>query len=327
MKAIRVHAHGGPEVLKLEEVPEPTPGPDQVLIEVKAIGVNPVDTYIRSGAYSLSNLPYTPGFDCAGLIKAVGDRVTRFRNGARVYTSGTVTGAYAEFAVAETATVHSLPESMSFEQGAAVGIPYATAYRALYSKAQVRPGEWLFVHGASGGVGLAAVQLGRAAGLTVVGTASSKEGQELVRQNGAHHLLNHRSPGYEEELMHLTNGLGVDVIVEMLANVNLAKDLTMLAKYGRVVVIGSRGKIEINPRDAMSRDATILGMTLFNASPTEIQMIHAGLYAGMEGATLSPMIGKRFALADAAMAHAAILEPGAYGKVILLPASENAKLA
>ena len=319
MKAIRVTAHGGPEVLKIEEQPKPTPSDGQVLIRVHAAGVNPVDTYIRTGAYSISHLPYTPGIDCAGLIEAAGRQVKQFKPGDRVYTSGTVTGTYAEFAVAEEATVHPLPAAISFAQGAALGVPYATAYRALFQKAQGRAGESVLVHGASGGVGSAAVQLARAAGLTVFGTTSSKEGEKLVMENGADHVLNHSLPNYTEELMRLTNGRGVNVILEMLANVNLAKDLTLLAKFGRVVVIGSRGKIEINPRDTMSRDASVLGMTLFNASPTELQSIHAALYAGLESGTLRPVIGKEFPLAEAAKAHVAVLEPGAYGKIILTP--------
>lgn len=327
MRAIRVTQHGGPEVLKLAEVPEPTPGEGEVLIEVKAIGVNPVDTYIRAGGYSISHLPYTPGFDCSGYVKEVGTGVTRFKPGDRVYTSGTVTGAYAEFTVADCAKVHALPPNGDIVLGAALGIPYATAYRALFQKAQARPAEILFVHGASGGVGLAAVQLGSAAGLTVIGTASTPEGQKLVREHGAKHVLNHKAAGYEEELMRLTAGAGANVILEMLANVNLAKDLNLLAKFGRVVVIGSRGKIEINPRDTMSRDASLHGMTLFNASLSEIESIHAALYAGIERGTVAPIIGKKFALADAAKAHAAILEAGAYGKIILLPPSESANLS
>ena len=327
MRAIWVTQHGGPEVLKLEEVEEPRPGPDQVLIEVKAIGVNPVDTYIRAGAYSISNLPYTPGFDCSGYIKAVGNGVTRFKTGDRVYTSGTVTGAYAEFTVAECAKVHALPPDADVLLGAALGIPYATAYRALFQKAQARPAETVFIHGASGGVGLAAVQLGSAAGLTVIGTASTPEGQKLVHKHGAKHVLNHKAAGYEEEVKRLTKGAGANVILEMLANVNLAKDLNLLAKFGRIVVIGSRGKIEIDPRDTMSREASIHGMTLFNASLSEMESIHAALYAGIERGTVAPIIGRKFALADAAKAHAAILESGAYGKIILLPPSESGKLA
>ena len=319
MKAIRVYAHGGPEVLKLEEQPRPTPGAEQVLIRIHAAGVNPVDTYIRAGPYSISNLPYTPGFDAGGVVETIGEKVSRFKVGDRVYTSATVTGTYAEYAVAEASTVHQLPPAISFAQGAALGVPYATAYRALFQKANAHAGETVLIHGASGGVGTAAVQLARAAGLTVIGTTSSPEGEKLVRESGGHHVLNHNSANYTEELMRITNARGVDLILEMLANVNLGKDLTLLAKFGRIVVIGSRGKVEINPRDTMSRDATITGMTLFNASGPELQSIHAGLYAGLECGTLNPVIGQELPLADGAKAHIAILEPGAYGKIVLVP--------
>jgi len=319
MKAIRVAAHGGPEVLKLEEIPKPTPAAGQVLVKIHAVGINPVDTYIRSGAYTAKELPYTPGFDAAGVIETVGSGVEQFKPGDRVYTSATLSGAYAQFALCATASVHKLPEKISFQQGAALGIPYATACRALFQKAQARAGETLLVHGASGGVGTAAVQLGRAAGLTVIGTSSTPEGEKLVRENGAMHVLNHRSENYREEIMRLTGNRGVDVILEMLANVNLGNDLNMLAKFGRVVVIGNRGKIEINPRDSMSRDASIIGMTLFNAPPQDLASIHAALHAGLDNGTLRPVIGKELPLAEAAQGHVAVLEPGAYGKIILVP--------
>jgi NADPH:quinone reductase len=155
--------------------------------------------------------------------------------------------------------------------------------------------------------------------LKVIGTTSTTEGEKLVRENGAHHVLNHSSPNYTEELLRLTENRGVDLILEMLANVNLGKDLTLLAKFGRVVVIGSRGKVEINPRDTMARDATIHGMTLFNAPDPALQSIHAALYAGLENGTLNPVVGKEMPLSDAAKAHVSVLEPGAYGKIILKP--------
>jgi len=322
MKAIRVTAHGGPEVLKLEDVPQPSPATDQLLVRIQAAGVNPVDTYIRAGAYSISNLPYTPGFDAAGVVEAVGPTasgVSRFKKGDRVYTSATVGGSYAEYALCNAQTVHPLPGNISFPQGASLGIPYATAYRALFQKAHAQPGESVLVHGASGGVGTAAVQWARAAGLTVIGTSGSAEGQKLVKENGAHHVLSHRSEDYTQELMQLTGNRGVDVILEMLANVNLGKDLSLLAKFGRVIVIGSRAKVEILPRDTMSRDASIIGMTLFNAPPAELQSIHAAIYAGLENETLRPVIGKELPLAEAAQAHVAVMEPGAYGKIVLVP--------
>jgi NADPH2:quinone reductase len=178
----------------------------------------------------------------------------------------------------------------------------------------------MLVHGASGGVGTAVVQIARAAGLTVIGTAGSERGMQLVKAEGAHHALNHSSEGYLEELMKLTDGRGVDLILEMLANKNLGKDLTVLAKRGRLVVIGSRGPIEINPRDIMGRDADIRGTTLMNTTEHQYKQMHAALVAGLENGTLRPIIGQKIPLADASRAHMEVMKPsGAYGKIVLAP--------
>ncbi|HEX7175794.1 MAG TPA: NADPH:quinone reductase [Pyrinomonadaceae bacterium] len=320
MKAIRVHEFGAPEVMRLEDVPEPRAGAGQVLVRVRAAGVNPVDTYVRSGAYAkLPELPYTPGSDAAGIVEMVGEGVTRLRAGDRVYLAGSLTGAYAELALCDESQAHTLAERVSFAQGAGVYVPYATAYRALFQRALARAGEWVLVHGASGGVGVAAVQLARAAGLFVIGTGGTEEGRRLAREEGAHHVLDHRAPDYLEQAVALTGGRGVDVILEMLANVNLDRDLGVLARRGRVVVIGNRGSVEINPRAAMMRDADILGMSLLNTPPEELSGIHAALVAGLEAGTLRPVVGRELPLAEAARAHAAVLEPGAYGKIVLAP--------
>ena len=319
MKAIRVHQFGGPEVLKFEDVPDPKPGPGQVLIGVRAVGVNPVETYIRSGIYGPKEFPYIPGTDVGGVVEEVGQNVKHFKKGDRVYTNSTTTGAYAQKAVCEISQVHPLPENVSFEQGAAIGVPYATAYRALFLRGQIRAGETVLIHGASGGVGTAAVQLAHAHGAVVIGTGGTEEGRKLVKQQGADHVLDHHSPDYLKQLMALTDNRGVDAIIEMLANVNLAKDLTVLAKHGRVVVIGNRGSIEINPRDTMSRDASILGMSLMNATEAELKQIHAGLVAGLANGTLVPVIGREMPLKDAVKAHEDILKPGSHGKIVLKP--------
>jgi NADPH:quinone reductase len=320
MKAIRISEFGGPEVLRLEEVPTPAPAAGQILVRVRAAGVNPVDTYIRSGMHAVKPaLPFTPGLDAAGEVEAVGDGVKRFVEGQRVYVAGSLTGAYAELALCEESQCHPLPERVTYAQGAAVNTPYATAYRALFQRANAKPGETVLVHGASGGVGTAAVQLARAAGLRVVGTAGTEEGHRLVLEQGAHEVLDHRAADYLEQLGGLTGGRGVDVILEMLANVNLDRDLGVLAKGGRVVVIGSRGTVEINPRQAMTRDASILGMTLFNTSPQDLASIHAGLGAGLEAGTLRPFVGRELPLAEAARAHEEVLKPGAHGKIVLIP--------
>lgn len=319
MKAIRVYQFGGPDVLKLETVADPTPGPNQVVVKTKAIGVNPVETYRRSGANPKQPLPYTPGTDAAGEIVALGESVRHFKLGDRVYTHDTESGAYAELALCSASTIHLLPEKTSFAEGAALSIPYGTAFRALFQRARAIPGETVLIHGASGGVGTAAVQLARAAGLTVLATAGTQRGGQLVKELGAHYVLDHRAPDYLAEVMTITEGHGVDIVLEMLSNINLDKDLTVLALNGRVIVIGSRGRVEINPREAMSRDADIRAMMLFNASEKELSAIHAGLRAGLENGTLKPVIGKELPLAEAAKAHEVILQPGAHGKIVLIP--------
>jgi NADPH2:quinone reductase len=319
VKAIRVHEFGGPEVLRLEETATPQPGPGQVIVRIHAVGVNPVETYQRSGSNPAIKLPWTPGMDAAGVIEAAGQGVSRVRPGDRVYTSDSVTGSYAEYALCGEENVHQLPANITFQQGAAINIPYATAYRALFHRARARAGEVVLIHGASGGVGIAATQIARAAGLTIIGTGGTDAGRKLAADHGAHHVLDHRNPAYLEQILALTSGRGVDVILEMLSNVNLGKDLPLLAKYGRVIVIGSRGNVEITPRELMKRDADIRAMTLFNATDEELASIHAALAAGLENGTLRPVVGREMKLSDAAKAHVAVLEPGAYGKIVLIP--------
>lgn len=318
MKAIVVRDFGGPEVMQQEEVSDPFPGDAEVRIRVRAAGVNPLDAYVRSGTSAQRpKLPYTPGGDVAGVVDLVGSRVTRVK-GDRVYAYS-VTGGYAELVVCPEAVVRPLPDLTSVQQGAAIGVPYATAWRALFNRAQAKAGETVLVHGASGGVGTAAVQIARAHGLTVIATAGSAPGQRLVAEQGAQHVLNHRQPGYLDAISSLTAGKGVDVVLEMLANVNLDHDLDALALRGRVVVIGSRGRIEIDPRKTMTRDAAILGLLLFNSSPDELREIHEKLGVDLKAGLLKPVIARELALADAAKAHLAVLEPSAMGKIVLIP--------
>jgi NADPH2:quinone reductase len=320
MKAILVREFGGPEVLKLKEVPTPKPAAGQVLVRIHGAGVNPYDTYMRAGTYAIKPpLPYTPGSDAGGVIEAVGDGVKKVKPGDRVYTAKTVTGAYAEYALTLEEQVHSLPEKTSFGQGAGVWVPYGTAYHALYHSAEAHASETVLVHGASGGVGSAAVQMARAMGLTIFGTAGTQKGLDLVKREGAHQVFDHSKAGYQEEIMKATGGRGVDLILEMLANVNMATDLKLLATNGRVIIIGNRGEITINPRDLMVRRASARGFTLWAITPTEEAEIHAGLIAGLENGTLRPVVAKELPLAEAARAHKEVLEPGAAGKIVLIP--------
>ena len=325
MKAIRVHEYGGPAVLKLEEIPDPKPGPGELLVRVKAAGVNPVDAYMHTGTYARKPpLPYTPGQDGAGEVEAVGADVAGFKTGDRVYIAGignTVAGAgtYAERAICTPSQLHRLAARVSFGQGAALGVPYCTAYRALFQRAAAKPGETVLVHGATGGVGIAAVELAHGRGLTVIGSGGTDKGLAAVKEHGADVVVNHRAPNYTDDIMRATGGRGVNLIIELAAHVNLDRDLGLLAKWGRVVVVGNRGRVEIDARQAMSRDATILGMTLFNVTDADFVEIHTGLIAGLENGTLNPVVGREFPLADAARAHEALMEPGALGKTVLIP--------
>lgn len=319
MKAIVIREFGGPEVMKLESVPDPMPGADQIVVRLRAAGVNPVDTYIRTGTHAVKpKLPYTPGHDGAGEVERVGEGVTHVTAGDRVYVAAPgSSGTYAEKVVCAAAQVHRLPARATFGQGASLGVPYATAYRALFQRAEARPGETVFIHGATGGVGIAAVEFARSRGMFVIASGGTDAGIATVRERGADVVVNHRTPNYTDEVLKSTDGRGVDVLVEMLANVNLDRDLTLIAKRGRVVVVGNRGRIEINPRDAMSRDGTILGMTLFNASDADLREIHAAIAAGLANGSLNPVVGREMALADAAGAHAAVMQAGARGKIVL----------
>lgn len=321
MRAIRVFEFGGPEVLKLQsDVVVPVPKDGQVLIKVHACGVNPVETYIRSGTYSRKPLlPYTPGTDVAGVIESVGNNVFAFKKGDRVFTTNTISGGYAEYALAAGHTVYALPENLDFKQGAAIGIPYFTAFRALLHRARVKAGESVLVHGASGGVGLAACQIARAYGLKVLGTAGSEEGQKLVLQNGAHEVFNHKATNYIDKIKKSVGEKGIDVIIEMLANVNLSNDLKLLSYGGRVIVVGSRGPIEINPRDTMVKETSITGISLFSSTKEEFQQFASALQAGMEIGWLKPVIGSQYPLEKIAEAHENIIHgSGTVGKMVLL---------
>ena len=324
MQAILAREFGGPEVLKLEEVPDPQAGRGQVRVRVHAVGVNPYDTYMRSGGYAIKpELPFTPGADAAGVIDQVGEGVAGVKAGDRVYISGTAAGkahgAYAQFAVCTPEQVHRLPDRISFTQGAGLFVPYVTAWRALFGRANPRAGDTLLIHGASGGVGIAATQLAVAAGVTVIGTAGTEDGLAVVRAQGAHHAINHRSAGYLDQITAASGGRGPDVILEMLANVNLDHDLTVVAPGGRIAVIGNRGRVEIDARKIMTKDVSVFGLALWVIPPDEVRRAHAAIIAGLDSGALNPVVGTELPLGDAARAHQQVMEPGARGKIVLIP--------
>jgi NADPH2:quinone reductase len=324
MQAIVVREFGGPEVLRVEDVPVPVPGEGEVRVRIAAAGVNPVDAYVRTGTYARRPaLPYTPGSDGAGTIEAVGPNVGGVSVGDRVYVAASrasrSTGTYAEYVVCDGSHVHPLPAHLPAAAGAAVGVPGATAYRALFHRARLAPGERVFVHGASGSVGLAAVQLAAAHGAVVIGSAGTEQGRALVRSQGAHHVVDHHAPDHLDQVLALAGGRGADVIIEMLANEHLERDFTALAPFGRIVIVGSRGTLPFSPRLAMGKEAAILGMSLFNVPPPEMARIDAALGAALSSGVLRPVVARELPLQDAARAHVDVLGTGVNGKIVLVP--------
>ncbi len=324
MKAIQAHRFGGPDELQLDDIADPTPAAGEVVIDIKAAGVNPADTYMLGGAYAIvPDLPYTPGGDAAGVISAVGTGVSQFKTGDRVF-AGTalgfnMTGCYAEKVVRPASDVVALPDNVDFAAGAALGVPYATAHYGLFARGASVAGETVFIHGASGAVGTAAIQLAKRAGMSVIGSAGSERGMKLVLDEGADHAVDHTSVGYIDQVRELTDGNGPPIILEMLANVNLATDLALVAKYGRVIIIGNRGEVTINPRLTMMKEIDVRGLALFNASRQEMERVVRDLLEGLADGSLRPVIGRQIALADAQQSHRAVMEPGAFGKIVLTP--------
>ncbi len=320
MKAIRVNEFGEPEVMQLEEVKEPEVLDQQIFIEIKAIGVNPVDTYIRSGTYPAKPaVPYTPGHDASGIVRKIGPSVTKFKVGDHVYSYRTISGSYAQAAVCHENQAFLLPDGIDFELGAALGVAYSTAFFAMMHRGLARPGETVLIHGGSGTVGLAAIQYAKQLGMKVIATAGTDAGIKLLKEQGCDFAANHHDSDYVEKIIAATNGYGIDLILEMLANVNLDKDLKLLAHSGRVVVIGNRGTIEINPRDTMGKNTSIIGLAVMNATPEQLAEIHALVYAGLKDGRFKPQISKKYQLSEASLAHHQVMRPGNNGKIILLP--------
>jgi NADPH:quinone reductase len=324
MKAIRAHSFGGPEVLQLEEVDDPIPGPGEVVIDVRAAGINPADTYMRNGTYAIvPKLPYIPGGDAGGVVSAVGLGVREFSVNDPVFVgtalSFDLTGCYAEKVKRKASEVLPLPRGVSFAAAAAFGVSYTTAHYALFERGGARAGETVFIHGASGSVGTSAIQLAKRAGLNVIGSGGTAKGLELIVNEGADHAVDHTKKGYLDEVKRLTGGRGPDLILEMLANVNLAADMDLAAKFGRIIVIGNRGEITINPRVAMMKELDIRGIALWNTTSEQVRPMMEDILAGVAEGAVRPIIGREMPLAEAAAAHVAVLEPGAYGKIVLIP--------
>lgn len=322
MKAILIKQFGGAEQLQIGNVSLPCIHEHHVKVKLHAAGINPSDVYTATGTYAVKpNLPYTPGNDGAGVVVEVGADVKGVKVGDRVFVVGgkskVFTGTMAAEIVCEATAVHPLPEHISFEQGAGLGVPALTAYRALVDRAQLKAGQTVFIHGASGAVGLIAVQMAKHLGATVIGTASREEGKALVKEAGADIVLDHITEETVASVLDVTNGEEPDVIIEFLANVNLQADLMLVKKRGVIVVIGNRGDITINPRLMMQKECDVRGMVLWNMTQEEYEAVTSGVTTMLQQQAFAPVVRQAFPFEEASAAFQEVIDGTGNGKVVV----------
>lgn len=321
MKAMRAHQVGGPEQLRLEDAPDPQVQAGQVQIRVRAAGINPADLVRLSGRLGMPALPYIPGTDVCGEVEAVGAGVSHVKAGDRVFGRALL-GGYAEQTCLAAREAILLPANLSFAEGAAIPIPFYTAYRALHYKAAIKPGETVLISAGGGGVGVAAIQLAKRAGARVLTTVGSEEKAVRTRELGADVAINYKTQDFAAEVQKLTDGKGVEVIIENVATDNLAKDLAILAREGRVVLIGTGtgkgpdGQFAI--MHALMKDANLLGMSLVNAGGAVPEMAAALTELFTTGA-IKAVVSKTYPLAEAREALADLMAGRVFGKLALLP--------
>lgn len=323
MKAMRAPQFGGPELLRLEDAPDPQVKEGHVVIRVKATGVNPADLVRLSGRYPQTlPLPYIPGTDVCGEVEAVGAGVTHVRVGNRVFGRSLNGGGYAEKASLPGSEAIPLPANLSFAEGAAIPVPFYTAYVALHHKAALKAGETVLVSAGGGGVGVAAIQLAKAAGARVFTTVGSREKAEGTRALGADVAINYKTQDFAAEVQKLTDSNGANVIIENVATDNLAKDFVALARYGRIVLIGTgTGKAPeatFAVSAALMKDTTIHGMVLGN-SAASIPDIASALTAMFAVGTLKAIVHKSYLLSAAPQALQDLLAGKVFGKLVLVP--------
>jgi NADPH2:quinone reductase len=323
MKAMCAQQFGGPEQLRLEDAPDPQLKDGHVLIQVKATGINPADLVRLSGRYPQSlSLPYIPGTDVSGIVEAVGAGVTHVKVGDRVFGRSLNGGGYAEKASLPANETVLLPANLSFAEGAAIPVPFYTAYIALQHKARLKAGETVLVSGGGGGVGVAAIQLAKVAGAHVITTVGSQEKVERTRQLGADVALNYKTQDFVTEVQKLTDGQGVNVIIENVATDNLAKDFAAIARHGRIVLIGTgTGKASeatFAVTTALMKDATIYAMVLGNSADLipEMAKTLSALFA--EG-KIRALISRTYPLPEARQALSDLLAAKVIGKLVLTP--------
>lgn len=319
MRAVRYHEHGEPNVLHVDEIDQPTPGPDEVLVKVRAASVNAVDTRFRAGTYGNVSLPAIPGGDAAGVVAEVGDGVEEFAVGDRVFLGGMghgEGGTFAEYATIPQMKVAHLPESVSFEVGGAIPNVSVTAWMAFVEHAGLEPTEYCLIHGGNGGVGHAAVQLGTAMGANVLATAGSEEAREGVCDLGAVAAFDYDSETLTEDIHEETDGEGVDVILDHRLDDYLGLDLTVAAQDARIVTItGGIPAVEDAPLQA--KEPTIKGMGIANTP--ERQPILRRIAPLIERGDLTTVVAETYGFEAVGEAHRAISEGGYVGKLVVRP--------
>jgi len=322
MQAIRIHETGGPEVMLLEEVETPTPGPGEILVKIAAAGVNYADLAQRRGAYlTRTQTPMTLGFEAAGTVAAHGPGVTWPAVGTRVIAF--VSGGYAEYAIASATALTPIPESLDFVHAAAFAVQGLTAYQTLHESGRLQQGESVLVNAAAGGVGTLAVQLARLMGAgQVIGTASSERKLELVRRLGADAAINYAQDDWVEQVQKASGGRGVDIVLEVVGGDIAAKSLQCLAPFGRMVIIGAASgeRPQFSGVQLMYKNLSVVGywLSAWMSHPDRIATATAELMQFLAHGSLEIVVGHTFPLAQAADAHRAITERTTTGKVVLM---------
>ncbi|HEY6419115.1 MAG TPA: quinone oxidoreductase [Candidatus Binataceae bacterium] len=322
MKAIVFDQVGGPEVMHLAEVPKPEVKPGMVLVKVRAIGINFADTRFRQGQYLVQpKLPDTPGLEVSGIVDAVGEGVTNVKAGMRVAALGSK--AYAEYALAPAAQVIPLPDSISFEQGAAFPVQVLTAWHMLHTAHRTTPGQTVLTHSAAGGVGIVAIQIAKAAGARVIGTVSSDSKAALAKEYGANDVINYATHDFAAEAMRITGGKGVDLILDAVGATTFEKGLKCLAPFGHTILFGAAGgpTQPLNLFALFEKSLKVSGFVLYTVAAVP-EVMRRGIeesYKLMADGKLKLLIGKTFPLAQAAEAHRFMESRASTGKLLLLP--------
>ena len=324
MKAVRIHQYGGPDVLVYEDVPDPEPGPRQVLVRVEAASVNPVDVAVRENRFPTPKPPpKIIGSDGAGVVERVGHEVTQVRPGDEVLFSGLGVGSegsYAEYALVAEAQAVPKPPQLSFVEAAALGMVFPTAYYGLVTRGTLRAGETVLVQGAAGGVGSASVQLAKALGARVVATVHGAAAAATVRDLGADEVIDYKTEDVVARVAELTDGRGVDLVHELVVSENLPADIDLLARGGRIVCTGQgpspQATVPIGA--ALAKDASLLFMSLNNAGRAGVAAITREVAAMAAAGKVRAVVGTTLPLREARRAHE-LLEGEHVGKIVLLP--------